>query len=115
MLCISDAPCLLIFCTFAAKSNSMKSTPTEQSAAFLRLLKIMDEFREQCPWDKKQTLESLRHLSLEEVYVLSDAILKNDLPEIEKELGDVLLHIVFYARLGTEQNAFDITSVMNKL
>jgi XTP/dITP diphosphohydrolase len=115
MLCISDAPCLLIFCTFAAKSNSMKSTPTEQSAAFLRLLKIMDELREQCPWDKKQTLESLRHLSLEEVYELSDAILKNDLPEIEKELGDVLLHIVFYARLGTEQNAFDITSVMNKL
>ena len=115
MLCISDAPCLLIFCTFAAKSNSMKSTPSEQSAAFLRLLKIMDELREQCPWDKKQTLESLRHLSLEEVYELSDAILKNDLPEIEKELGDVLLHIVFYARLGTEQNAFDITSVMNKL
>ena len=115
MLCISDAPCLLIFCTFAAKSNSMKSTPTEQSAAFLRLLKIMDELREQCPWDKNQTLESLRHLSLEEVYELSDAILKNDLPEIEKELGDVLLHIVFYARLGTEQNAFDITSVMNKL
>ena len=93
----------------------MKSTPSEQSAAFLRLLKIMDELREQCPWDKKQTLESLRHLSLEEVYELSDAILKNDLPEIEKELGDVLLHIVFYARLGTEQNAFDITSVMNKL
>ncbi len=115
MLCISDAPCLLIFCTFAAKSNTMKSTPSEQSAAFLRLLKIMDELREQCPWDKKQTLESLRHLSLEEVYELSDAILKNDLPEIEKELGDVLLHIVFYARLGTEQNAFDITSVMNKL
>ena len=115
MLCISDAPCLLIFRTFAAKSNSMKSTTSEQSAAFLRLLKIMDELREQCPWDKKQTLESLRHLSLEEVYELSDAILKNDLPEIEKELGDVLLHIVFYARLGTEQNAFDITSVMNKL
>jgi XTP/dITP diphosphohydrolase len=93
----------------------MKSTPSEQSEAFLRLLKIMDELREQCPWDKKQTLESLRHLSLEEVYELSDAILKNDLPEIEKELGDVLLHIVFYARIGSEQEAFDITSVMNRL
>jgi XTP/dITP diphosphohydrolase len=75
----------------------------------------MNELREQCPWDKKQTLESLRHLSLEEVYELSDAILKNDLPEIEKELGDVLLHIVFYARIGSELNAFDITSVMNRL
>jgi XTP/dITP diphosphohydrolase len=93
----------------------MKSTPAEQSEAFLRLLKIMNELREQCPWDKKQTLESLRHLSLEEVYELSDAILKNDLPEIEKELGDVLLHIVFYARIGSELNAFDITSVINRL
>ncbi len=93
----------------------MESTPSEQSAAFLRLLNIMNELREQCPWDKKQTLESLRHLSLEEVYELSDAILKNDLPEIEKELGDVLLHIVFYARIGSEQDAFDITSVMNRL
>jgi XTP/dITP diphosphohydrolase len=93
----------------------MKSTSAEQSEAFLRLLKIMNELREQCPWDKKQTLESLRHLSLEEVYELSDAILKNDLPEIEKELGDVLLHIVFYARIGSELNAFDITSVINRL
>jgi len=93
----------------------MKSTPAEQSDAFLRLLTIMNELREQCPWDKKQTLESLRHLSLEEVYELSDAILKNDLPEIEKELGDVLLHIVFYARIGSELNAFDITSVMDRL
>jgi XTP/dITP diphosphohydrolase len=93
----------------------MESTPAEQSKAFLRLINIMNELREQCPWDKKQTLESLRHLSLEEVYELSDAILKNDLPEIEKELGDVLLHIVFYARIGSEQEAFDITSVMNRL
>jgi XTP/dITP diphosphohydrolase len=93
----------------------MESTPAEKSKAFLRLLNIMNELREQCPWDKKQTLESLRHLSLEEVYELSDAILKNDLPEIEKELGDVLLHIVFYARIGSEQEAFDITSVMNRL
>jgi XTP/dITP diphosphohydrolase len=93
----------------------MESTPAEKSKAFLRLLNIMNELREQCPWDKKQTLESLRHLSLEEVYELSDAILKNDLPEIEKELGDVLLHIVFYARIGSEQDAFDITSVMNRL
>ncbi len=103
------------FCIFDAQFYRMKSTPAEQAEAFLRLLNIMNELREQCPWDKKQTLESLRHLSLEEVYELSDAILKNDLPEIEKELGDVLLHIVFYARIGSELNAFDITSVMNRL
>lgn len=83
--------------------------------AFSRLLDIMDELREQCPWDMKQTNESLRHLTIEETYELSDAILKNDATEIKKELGDVLLHIVFYARIGSEQNAFDIADVCNSL
>ncbi len=75
----------------------------------------MDELREQCPWDKKQTNESLRHLTIEETYELSDAILKNDSTEIKKELGDVLLHIVFYARIGSETGAFDIADVCNSL
>ncbi len=83
--------------------------------AFSRLLRIMNELREQCPWDKKQTLESLRHLSIEEIYELSDAILKNDLPEIRKELGDILLHIVFYSRIAAEQDAFDIADVIHGL
>ncbi|MDG1226660.1 MAG: MazG nucleotide pyrophosphohydrolase domain-containing protein, partial [Polaribacter sp.] len=74
----------------------------DQLAAFNRLLDIMDDLREKCPWDKKQTLESLRHLTIEETYELADAILENDLPEIKKELGDVLLHIVFYAKIGSE-------------
>jgi len=84
---------------------------TEQLKAFERLLNIMDELREQCPWDKKQTLESLRHLTIEEVYELGDAILDNDLDEVKKELGDVLLHIVFYSKIGSETNAFDIADV----
>lgn len=83
--------------------------------SFGRLLKIMDELREQCPWDKKQTLESLRHLSIEEVYELSDAILSGDKQEIKKELGDVLLHIVFYARIGSETGDFDIKDVIDSL
>ena len=87
----------------------------EQLAAFNRLLDIMDELREKCPWDKKQTLESLRHLTIEETYELADAILENDLPEIKKELGDVLLHIVFYAKIGSEQKAFDIGDVANSI
>jgi XTP/dITP diphosphohydrolase len=87
----------------------------EQLAAFGRLLDIMDELREQCPWDKKQTLESLRHLTIEETYELADAILDNDLPEIKKELGDVLLHIVFYSKIGSEKNAFDIGDVANSI
>jgi XTP/dITP diphosphohydrolase len=78
---------------------------------FERLLNIMDELREKCPWDKKQTLESLRHLTIEETYELADAILDNDLEEIKKELGDILLHIVFYAKIGSEQNAFDMGDV----
>ena len=76
--------------------------------AFERLLNIMDDLREKCPWDRKQTLESLRHLSIEEVYELSDAILDNDLTEIKKELGDIMLHLVFYAKIGSEKGAFDI-------
>lgn len=87
----------------------------EQLAAFNRLLDIMDELREQCPWDKKQTLESLRHLTIEETYELADAILDNDLLEIKKELGDVLLHIVFYAKIGSEKKAFDIADVANSI
>ncbi len=83
--------------------------------AFDRLLTIMDELREQCPWDKKQTLQTLRHLTIEETYELGDAILDNNLQEIKKELGDLLLHIVFYARIGSETNTFDITSVCNEI
>lgn len=83
--------------------------------AFGRLLTIMDELREQCPWDKKQTMQSLRHLTIEETYELTDAIFKNDLPEVKKELGDVLLHIVFYARIASETNAFNITDVIHSL
>ncbi|MEQ9425515.1 MAG: nucleoside triphosphate pyrophosphohydrolase [Cyclobacteriaceae bacterium] len=81
--------------------------------AFDRLLTIMDELRENCPWDKKQTLESLRHLTIEETYELSDAIINNDLSEIKKELGDLILHIAFYSRIGSEKEAFDIADVLN--
>ena len=88
---------------------------TEQLAAFNRLLDIMDELREKCPWDKKQTLESLRHLTIEETYELADAILDDDLQEIKNELGDVLLHIVFYAKIGSEKQAFDIGDVANAI
>lgn len=86
-----------------------------QLKAINRLLDIMDDLREKCPWDKKQTLESLRHLTIEETYELADAILDNDLQEIKKELGDVLLHIVFYAKIGSEKNAFDIADVANSI
>jgi len=81
--------------------------------AFDRLLTIMDELRAQCPWDKKQTLQSLRHLTIEETYELGDAILDNDLDEVRKELGDLLLHIVFYAKIGSETQDFDIADVAN--
>lgn len=83
--------------------------------AFERLLTIMDELREKCPWDRKQTIESLRHLSIEEVYELSEAILEEDMNEVKKELGDVLLHIVFYAKIASETNQFDISDVINTL
>lgn len=87
----------------------------EQLDAFNRLLDIMNDLRAQCPWDKKQTLQTLRQLTLEEVYELSDAILKDDLQEIKKEIGDVLLHLVFYSKIGSEKNAFDIADVINAL
>ncbi len=80
--------------------------------AFKELLAIMDELREKCPWDKEQTLESLRKLTIEETYELGDAILKNDLQEIKKELGDLMLHIVFYAKIGSEKGAFDMGDVL---
>ena len=83
----------------------------DQLAAVDRLLTIMDELREQCPWDKKQTFESLRHLTIEETYELGDAILSRDLDEIKNELGDLLLHIAFYARLGSEEKAFDMADI----
>ncbi|MEY4111435.1 MAG: MazG protein [Bacteroidota bacterium] len=83
--------------------------------SFGRLLKIMDELREQCPWDKKQTIESLRHLSIEEVYELSDAILDQQPEALKKELGDVLLHIVFYSRIASEKNWFNIQDVIEAL
>ncbi|MCB0381919.1 MAG: nucleoside triphosphate pyrophosphohydrolase, partial [Psychroserpens sp.] len=88
---------------------------TSQLKAFERLLIIMDELREQCPWDKKQTMQTLRHLTIEEVYELGDAILDNDLDEVKKELGDVLLHIVFYSKIGSESNSFDIADVCNSI
>lgn len=84
-------------------------------AAFARLLTIMDELREQCPWDKKQTFETLRHLTIEETYELGDAILDKDMEEIKKELGDLMLHLVFYARIASETNAFDIADVLNSI
>ena len=80
-----------------------------------RLLDIMDDLRDECPWDKKQTFESLRHLTIEETYELGDAILKRDLTEIKKELGDLLLHIFFYSKLGSEEKAFDIADVANEI
>lgn len=85
----------------------------EKLKAFNRLLTIMDELRAGCPWDREQTIESLRHLTIEEVYELSDAILNNDLQEIKKELGDLMLHLVFYAKIASESDAFDIGDVLN--
>ncbi|MEP2059868.1 MAG: nucleoside triphosphate pyrophosphohydrolase [Maribacter litoralis] len=87
----------------------------EQLEAIDRLLTIMDELREQCPWDKKQTMQSLRHLTIEETYELGDAILDNDLNEVKMELGDVLLHIIFYSKIGSETNDFDIADVANAI
>ncbi len=85
----------------------------EKIDAFVRLLNIMDDLRAGCPWDKEQTIKSLRHLTIEEVYELSDAIQDNDLEEVKKELGDLMLHIVFYSKIGSEKNAFDIKDVLN--
>jgi XTP/dITP diphosphohydrolase len=92
----------------------MMKKPDELSA-FDRLLHIMDELREKCPWDKKQTFESLRRLTIEETYELAEAITKNNPDEIKKEIGDLLLHIVFYAKIGSEMNAFTIDDVINSL
>ncbi|MBO7256867.1 MAG: nucleoside triphosphate pyrophosphohydrolase [Bacteroidales bacterium] len=91
------------------------STREEKMAAFGRLLDVMDELREKCPWDRKQTIESLRPQTIEETYELSDAILKGDLRELSKEIGDVLLHVVFYAKIGSEKGEFDIVDVINRL
>ncbi|MDX1941032.1 MAG: nucleoside triphosphate pyrophosphohydrolase [Saprospiraceae bacterium] len=87
-------------------------TQEEKLAAFGRLLTIMDELREQCPWDRKQTLQSLRNLTIEETYELADAILNNNLSEIKEEIGDLMLHMVFYARIASEQSAFDIADAL---
>lgn len=99
--------------------KKINATPDPRRAeklhAFDRLLTIMDELRENCPWDKKQTLESLRHLTIEETYELSDAILEANLQEVKKELGDLMLHNVFYARIASEQNAFDIADVLHAI
>ncbi|MBT1705860.1 nucleoside triphosphate pyrophosphohydrolase [Chryseosolibacter indicus] len=99
--------------------NKIHSTPDlnrhSKLKAFDRLLTIMDELRENCPWDKKQTLESLRHLTIEETYELSDAILEGDLNEIKKEIGDIMLHLVFYARIASEKKAFDVADVLNSI
>tara|TARA_R110002126_G_scaffold33525_2_gene105047 strand:- start:202 stop:975 length:774 start_codon:yes stop_codon:yes gene_type:complete len=91
------------------------NTRQKQLDAFNRLLDIMDDLREKCPWDKKQTMQSLRHLTIEETYELGDAILDNDLTEVKKELGDLMLHLVFYAKIGSETNDFDIGDVCNEI
>lgn len=92
-----------------------QNTTQQKLDAFERLLKIMDELRAQCPWDKEQTFDSLRHLTIEETYELADAILKNDQPEIKKEIGDLLLHVVFYAKMGDEMGHYDIADVIHAL
>ncbi|RZK23566.1 MAG: nucleoside triphosphate pyrophosphohydrolase [Hymenobacter sp.] len=84
-----------------------------QLEAFGRLLDVLNRLRQECPWDKKQTLESLRHLTIEETYEISDAILRQDLPDLKKELGDVMLHLIFYARIAAEQGVFDIADALN--
>ena len=91
------------------------NTREVQLQAFGRLLDIMDDLRAKCPWDMKQTMQTLRHLTIEETYELGDAILDNDLQEVKKELGDVLLHIVFYSKIGSETNSFDIADVCNEI
>lgn len=91
------------------------NTIEQKKEAFERLLTIMDELREKCPWDMKQTLESLRHLSIEEVYELGDAILDGNMEEVKKELGDLFLHLVFYSRIASETEAFDVADVLNSI
>lgn len=96
-------------------NNIPPVTAADPSAAFLRLLTVLDTLRTQCPWDKKQTMETLRHLTIEETYELSDAILEGDLDEVKKELGDVMMHLVFYARIASETNDFTIVDVLNSV
>ncbi len=93
----------------------MKKDRSEAIAQFTRLLDIMDELREKCPWDRKQTLESLRHLTIEETYELSDAILKNDIQEVKKELGDLFLHLIFYSKIASETSQFSIADVLENI
>ncbi|MGF1923047.1 MAG: nucleoside triphosphate pyrophosphohydrolase [Bacteroidia bacterium] len=94
-------------------TNIAPPLASKPDTAFLRLLDVLDTLRTQCPWDKKQTMETLRHLTIEETYELSDAILEGDMDEIKKELGDIMMHLVFYARIGSETGDFDITEVLN--
>ncbi|MBL7804624.1 MAG: nucleoside triphosphate pyrophosphohydrolase [Saprospiraceae bacterium] len=91
------------------------STHQQKLEAFGRLLTIMDELREKCPWDRKQTLESLRNLTIEETYELADAILSNDLPGIKEEIGDLMLHMTFYAKIASEQGAFDMADALHAI
>ncbi len=93
----------------------MKKDRSEAIAQFTRLLDIMDELREKCPWDRKQTFESLRHLTIEETYELSDAILKNDIQEVKKELGDLFLHLIFYSKIASETSQFSIADVLENI
>lgn len=96
-------------------NNIPPVSAADPSSAFLRLLNVLDTLRTQCPWDKKQTMETLRHLTIEETYELSDAILEGDLTEVKKELGDVMMHLVFYARIASETNDFTIVDVLNSV
>src|SRR4051794_27729735 len=96
-------------------SSSSDPRRQEKLAAFDRILTIMDELREKCPWDKKQTFDTLRYLTIEETFELSDAIVEKNFEEIRKELGDLALHIVFYAQMGSETGKFDIADVLNSL
>jgi len=93
--------------------SSIKGDP--RLLAFERLLNIMDDLREKCPWDREQTIESIRHLTIEETYELSDAILTGDMQEVKKELGDLALHLVFYSKIASETNDFDISDVLNSI
>jgi len=97
---------------YIKKHNTIKQSPGQ---AFERLLTIMQELRKKCPWDKKQTMESLSHLTIEETYYLIDSILDKEMENIKKELGDLLLHIVFYAQIGSETDDFDIVEVINSI
>ena len=96
-------------------NNIPPVTATDPSSAFHRLLTVLDTLRAECPWDKKQTMETLRHLTIEETYELSDAILDGDLTEVKKELGDVMMHLVFYAKIASETNDFTIVDVLNSV